>query len=122
MEVEATIKRVFTKRTFTTDKGQFTTQPLLLEAKEQRQMTNGSIFELNHSFIAELTGKNAGEFNLSANTNVVVGLHFIAREGKNGNDKYFQSIRITYLRVQQCDNRRPIHRCIQGFDVLRSKG
>ena len=101
MEVEATIKRVLTKRTFTTDKGQFTAQPLVLEAVEEHQMNNGNIYKLEHSFIAEMTGQRAEEFNLSAGTNVIVNLHFKANEGKSDNDKYFQTIRITYLRVQQ---------------------
>ncbi len=101
MEVEATIKRVLTKRTFTTDKGQFTAQPLVLEAVEERQLNNGSIFTLEHSFIAEMTGKNAEEFNLGVGTPVVVGLRFKASEGKSDSDKYFQSVHITYLRVQQ---------------------
>ncbi len=101
MEVEATIKRVLTKRTFTTDKGQFTAQPLVLEAVEEQQMNNGNTYKLEHSFIAEMTGQRAEEFNLSAGTNVLVNLHFTAREGKSDNDKYFQSVRITYLRVQQ---------------------
>ena len=101
MEVEATIKRVLTKRTFTTDKGQFTVQPLVLEAVETRQANNGSTYELEHTFFAEMTGQKAEEFNLGVGTNVVVGLLFTAREGKSENDKYFQTIRITYLRVQQ---------------------
>ena len=101
MEVEATIKRVLTKRTFTTDKGQFTAQPLVLEAIEERPLNNGSMLKLEHTFIADMTGKNAEEFNLAAGTPVVVGLLFTARPGKSDNDKYFQSVHITYLRVQQ---------------------
>ena len=101
MEIEATIKRVLTKRTFTTDKGQFTAQPLVLEAVEEKQLNNGSMFRLEHSFIAEMTGQKAEEFQLPAGTNVLVDLQFVAREGKSDNDKYFQSVRITYLRVQQ---------------------
>ena len=101
MEVEATIMRVLTMRTFTTDKGQFTAQPLVLEAVEERQLNNGSMFRLEHSFIAEMTGKNAEEFNLGVGTPVVVGLRFKASEGKSDSDKYFQSVHITYLRVQQ---------------------
>ena len=101
MEVEATIKRVLTKRTFTTDNGQFTAQPLVLEAVEERKLANGSISKFEHSFIAEMTGQRAEEFNLEAGTPVVVGLQFKANEGRSDNDRYFQSVRITYLRVQQ---------------------
>ena len=100
MEIEATIKRVLTKRTFATDNGQFTAQPLVLESVEEKLLSNG-LTTFKHTFIADVTGQKAVDFNLPVGTKVVAGLQFTAKEGKSDNDKYFQTVRITYLRVEQ---------------------
>lgn len=101
MEITATIKRVLTKKVFETENGKFTSQPLVLETTEERQLTNGNVFTLDHSFIAELIGQKAEDFSLGVGTTVNVGLHFVARAGKGYPDRYFQSIKITYISVRQ---------------------
>lgn len=100
MERIVTIERVLTKRSYTTDKGTFTSQPLLLKEVEERQLLNGQTFSIEHTYIAELGGQRAIDFNLSPGTMVKVGLSFTARNSQNNPDQYFQSIRITYISTQ----------------------
>ncbi len=100
MERIVTIERVLTKRTFTTDKGTFTSQPLLLKEVEERQLLNGQTLSIEHTYIAELGGQRAVDFNLSPGTVVKVGLNFTARNSQQHPDQYFQSIRITYISTQ----------------------
>ena len=100
MERIVTIERVLTKRSFTTDKGTFTSQPLVLKEVEERQLLNGQILRLEHIYIAELVGQKADEFNLGAGVTVKVGLTFSARNSQARPDQYFQSVRITYISTQ----------------------
>ncbi len=101
MEVHATIKKIYPKRTITTNNSLFTSQPLTLEQKEEIQLWNGNVLNYTHTFFADLTGKQAETFNLPVGTDVVANLHFNAKEGKGGQNSAFQSVRITYLRVDQ---------------------
>lgn len=100
MERIVTIERVLTKRSFTTDKGTFTTQPLLLKEVEERQLLNGQIVKTEHTYIAELVGQKADEFNLGVGVPIKVGLTFSARNSQAKPDQYFQSVRITYISTQ----------------------
>lgn len=98
MVTDATIKRILTKRTYQTEKGTFTAQSILLEAEEIRQQLNGSTTSYRHTFIAELTGEKAETFNLPVGTKVSVALFFSANAFKDNPDKYFQSVRILFIR------------------------
>ena len=97
MEVEMTLKEVLPVREFTTEKGTFKVQPIIIGTEEKKMRYDGTSYTVKNEILCDVTGKYAEGFNVEAGRVIKTNLSFSLRRMPDG--RVFQSINAGYISI-----------------------